>query len=184
MRLAQSERGARGGARAQPECLPASWCERRASGMRLAQSERGARGGARAQPECLPAKMDKSQKALSEFVSESQEAIDLLGRELMQLDDSGGDEPAPDVINSVFRSAHSLKGLSSMFGVERMARLAHALEDLLDAVRMGRRKLDPAAIDLLLETPEVFSRIISEQAAGEPPRSADAAARLAERLRA
>ena len=151
--------------------------------MRLAQSERGARGGARAQPECLPAKMDKSQKALSEFVSESQEAIDLLGRELMQLDDSGGDEPAPDVINAVFRAAHSLKGLSSMFGVERMARLAHALEDLLDDVRMGRRQLERGAMDLLLETPEVFSRIIAEESAGEEPRTTDAAARLADRLR-
>jgi two-component system chemotaxis sensor kinase CheA len=126
---------------------------------------------------------DKGQKALAEFLSEAQETIDLLGRELMQLD-AGGDEPAPDVLNAVFRAAHTLKGLSSMFGVERMARLAHALEDLLDGARMGRRTLDRGAMDLLLEAPEVFSRIIAEEAAGEPPRTADAAARLADRLRA
>ena len=127
--------------------------------------------------------MDKGQKALSEFVSEAQETIDLLGRELMQLDAGPADDPAPDVLNAVFRAAHSLKGLSSMFGVERMARLAHALEDVLDDLRMGRRRLDRPALDLLLETPEVFSRIIAEESAGEAPRTTDLAASLTERLR-
>ncbi|HET8541588.1 MAG TPA: chemotaxis protein CheA [Anaeromyxobacter sp.] len=126
---------------------------------------------------------DRTQKALTEFVSEAQETIDALGRDVMRLDGGGG-EPDPDVVNAVFRAAHTLKGLSSMFGVERMARLAHALEDVLDDVRMGRRPLDRDTADLLLEAPEVLSRIIAEEAAGEPPRTADAAARLTDRLRA
>jgi two-component system chemotaxis sensor kinase CheA len=125
---------------------------------------------------------DRTQKALAEFVSEAQETIDALGRDVMRLD-AGGDEPDPDLLNAVFRAAHTLKGLSSMFAVERMARLAHALEDVLDDVRMGRRALDREAADLLLEVPEVLSRIIAEEAAGEPPRTADAAARLTDRLR-
>jgi two-component system chemotaxis sensor kinase CheA len=127
---------------------------------------------------------DKTKKALAEFISEAQETIDLLGRELMALDAAGGDEPPPDLLNAVFRAAHSLKGLSSMFGVERMARLAHALEDVLDDVRMGRRRMERTALDLLLEAPEVFSRIIGEEASGEAPRTADVAQRLADRLRA
>ena len=126
---------------------------------------------------------DRSQKALSDFVSEAQETIDALGKGLMRLD-GHGEEPEPDLVNSVFRAAHTLKGLSSMFGVERMARLAHALEDLLDDVRMGRRQLDRPVLDLLLEAPEVFSRIIAEEASGAPPGSLDAAGKLTERLRA
>src|SRR5512138_2257868 len=126
---------------------------------------------------------EHSPKATSEFVSEAQENIDALGRDLLRLD-RGGEEPDPDLLNAVFRAAHTLKGLSSMFGVERMARLAHALEDALDDVRMGRRALDRATADLLLEAPEVLSRIIAEEAAGEPPRTAAAAARLSDRLRA
>ena len=109
---------------------------------------------------------DRSQKALADFISEAQETIDALGRDLMRLE-AAGEDPEPDLVNAVFRAAHSLKGLSSMLGVERMARLAHALEDLLDDVRMGRRRLDAAATDLLLEAPEVFSRIIAEESAGE-----------------
>src|SRR5512144_3344381 len=125
---------------------------------------------------------ERSQKATREFVSEAEENIDALGRDLLRLD-RGGDELDPDLLNAVFRAAHTLKGLSSMFGVERMARLAHALEDVLDDVRMGRRALDRGTADLLLEAPEVLSRIIAEESAGEPPRTADAAARLTDRLR-
>ncbi len=112
---------------------------------------------------------ERSQKAVSEFVSEAQENIDALGRDLLRLDRKGA-EHDPDLLNAVFRAAHTLKGLSSMFGVERMARLAHALEDLLDDVRMGRRELDGGALDLLLEAPEIFSRIISEESEGRAPR--------------
>ena len=125
---------------------------------------------------------ERSPKATSEFVSEAQENIDALGRDLLRLD-RGGDDPDPELLNQVFRAAHTLKGLSSMFGVERMSKLAHALEDQLDDVRMGRRPLDAATVDLLLEAPELFARIIAEESEGRPPETVDAAARLAERLR-
>jgi len=126
---------------------------------------------------------DRSQKALSEFVSEAQETIDALGKDLMRLEGHGG-EHDPDLLNAVFRAAHSLKGISSMFGVERMARLAHALEDLLDDVRMGRRPLDRAGMDLALEVPELFSTIIAEESTGAPPATLERATQLTERLRA
>src|SRR5512138_1361154 len=102
-----------------------------------------------------------SQKALADFLSESQEVIDLLDRGLLRLEDTRhGQEADPEALNAVFRAAHSLKGLSAIFGVERMTRLAHALEERLDQVRMGRRHLDAATLDLLLAAPGVFSRII------------------------
>jgi two-component system chemotaxis sensor kinase CheA len=125
---------------------------------------------------------DRSQR-LSDFLSEAQESIDALGRGLMRLDEVRGGEADPELLNGVFRAAHTLKGLSAMFGVERMTRLAHALEDVLDDLRMGRRALDRGALDLLLEAPEVFSRIIAEEAAGSSPATTDAAAGLTERLR-
>src|SRR5512138_3165958 len=125
---------------------------------------------------------DKSQR-LADFLSEAQESVDLLGKDLLRLD--GLHEPEPDLLNAVFRAAHTLKGLASMSGVERMARLAHALEDVLDDLRMGRRAPDRATVDLLLEAPEVFTRIMAEEAAGgAAPGSVDPAGDLAHRLRA
>ncbi|MFT3915380.1 MAG: chemotaxis protein CheA [Anaeromyxobacteraceae bacterium] len=125
---------------------------------------------------------DRSQK-LSDFLSEAQETIDTLGKGLMNLEGRGQGEPDPEVLNGVFRAAHTLKGLSAMFGVERMTRLAHALEDVLDDLRMGRRALDRGTLDLLLEAPEVFSRIIAEEAEGVAPATTDAAEGLTVRLR-
>jgi len=125
-----------------------------------------------------------SQKALAEFISEAQETIDALDEDLVRLEDTRhGQEADPDTLNAVFRAAHSLKGLSAMFGVDRMTRLAHALEDRLDDVRMGRRPLDAATLDLLLSAPALFGKIIGEEAAQKPPDTAEAADELAAKLR-
>ncbi|MFL5274723.1 MAG: chemotaxis protein CheA [Anaeromyxobacteraceae bacterium] len=125
-----------------------------------------------------------SAKALSEFISEAQEIIEALDRDLLRLEDTRhGQEADPDTLNAVFRAAHSLKGLAAMFGVERMTRLAHALEDRLDDVRMGRKALDAATLHLLLGAPALFARIIAEEARHEAPGSADAAEALAAQLR-
>ena len=124
-----------------------------------------------------------SQKALADFLSEAQEVIDALDRGLLRLEDTRhGQEADPDALNAVFRAAHSLKGLAAMFGVERMTRLAHALEDRLDQVRMGRRSLDPPTLDVVLATPALFGRILAEEAAGGQPDTAGAAEQLAARL--
>ncbi len=123
------------------------------------------------------------QKALTEFLSEAQEIIDALDRGLLRLDDTRhGQEADPDTLNAVFRAAHSLKGLAAMFGVERMTRLAHALEDRLDQVRMGRRQLDAATLDVVLAAPGLFARIVAEEAAQAPAQTTEAADQLATRL--
>jgi two-component system, chemotaxis family, sensor kinase CheA len=93
----------------------------------------------------------------AEFSSEAVETAESLGRNLLLLEKSTGD-PDPEVLNSVFRQAHSLKGLAATFGQERMAELAHAAEDLLDRLRLGKVRLTPARLDLLLEAVELFQR--------------------------
>lgn len=94
----------------------------------------------------------------AEFSSEAAETAEALGRNLLLLEKSGSD-PDPEVLNSVFRQAHSLKGLAATFGQERMAELAHAAEDLLDRLRLGKARLTPERLDLLLEAVELFQRL-------------------------
>ena len=56
-----------------------------------------------------------------EFVAEAQEIVDALNRDLIAVEEEnrkGVDEVDPDRINTLFRSAHSLKGISGMFGLE------------------------------------------------------------------
>ena len=58
-----------------------------------------------------------------EFVAEAQEIVEALNRDLIAVEQElrdGADEVDPDRINTLFRSAHSLKGISGMFGLEEM----------------------------------------------------------------
>lgn len=93
-------------------------------------------------------------KALREFVSEAEEILDQLLTDLADLFDQRSSldsdaEVDPDLLNRVFRSAHSLKGLAGMFGLDAIGDLAHHLEDVLDGLRLGRIAVDSPAVSLL-----------------------------------
>lgn len=105
-------------------------------------------------------------RALDEFVSEATEILEHLARELFVLDQERGREPDPERLNAIFRGAHSLKGLSAMFGVDRLARLAHRAEDVLDALRLGRVPLDDRLIDTLIETLDMLQALLARVSQG------------------
>ena len=108
-----------------------------------------------------------SEKALGEFLSEAQEIVENLNRDILQLDDNTKrNKKDPDLINNIFRSAHSLKGLSGMFGVKKMSDIAHALENLLDGLRLGKVSINPVVIDVLFESVELFNGLIAEAGGG------------------
>ena len=106
-------------------------------------------------------------RAQQEFLSEAQELVDALGRDLLLLDQQlkkGGTDP--DVLNNVFRAVHTLKGLSGLFGVSRIANLSHNLENLLDDLRLGRIELNPKILDKLFESADLYNRLLAEAKAG------------------
>lgn len=127
--------------------------------------------------------MSASGKALSEFVAEATEILEALSRDLLVLDQRRGQEPDPELINGIFRGAHSLKGLAALFGQERVARLAHRAEDLLDRLRMGRQALDDEVLDALIESVDVFQALLAEASREEHTPALDRqAAEMAKRL--
>lgn len=89
-------------------------------------------------------------KANQEFVSEAEDILERMRDDLSEIAEASvaGQDPDPDSINRLFRSAHSLKGLSGMFGMGGLSDLAHHLEDVLDALRMGRLPLTEEALGL------------------------------------
>ncbi|HOX43039.1 MAG TPA: chemotaxis protein CheA [Myxococcota bacterium] len=106
-------------------------------------------------------------KALGDFLSEAQEIIEHLNRDVLKLDDNRKrGQHEPELINNIFRSAHSLKGLAGMFGARGMSDFAHALESLLDGLRMGRVAIEPEVLDLLFESVELFNQLIVEASGG------------------
>lgn len=106
---------------------------------------------------------DKTDGVRDEFLSEAQEIIEALSRDLLLLD-HGQKEGAsdPDLINEVFRGVHTLKGLAGMFGYAQLSALAHALENLLDDLRLGRVALTQEVLDVLFEGVENFQRLLGE----------------------
>ncbi|AKQ65222.1 Signal transduction histidine kinase CheA [Myxococcus hansupus] len=110
--------------------------------------------------------MNPGSKALAEFVAEATEILDALARDLLVLDERRGQEADPDLVNGIFRAAHSLKGLSGLFGQERISRLAHGTEDLLDRLRLGKLLLDGAVLDALIEALDAFQALLGEAARG------------------
>ncbi|HEV8266768.1 MAG TPA: Hpt domain-containing protein, partial [Thermoanaerobaculia bacterium] len=59
---------------------------------------------------------------------------------------AAGGEPDPNDLNALFRAVHSLKGSAAMVGLTGLSAVAHVLEALLDALRMGRVPLDPPSL--------------------------------------
>jgi two-component system, chemotaxis family, sensor kinase CheA len=121
-------------------------------------------------------------KAVKDFLAEAEEILDQLSMDLVALSDcADGGECSPDLVNSVFRAAHSLKGLAGMFGFTEIADLGHHLENLLDALRLGKVDLDQAVVSALFEATEVLGILVRNAAepGGEPVDLSGAKQRIA-----
>ncbi len=107
-------------------------------------------------------------KAVQDFLAEAEEIVELLGSELADLSDmSESGELNPDVLNSIFRGAHSLKGLAGMFSFSDVAELAHNMENLLDWLRLGKLNLTQQLMSVLFDAHELLSTLVRVLASGE-----------------
>ncbi len=106
-------------------------------------------------------KGSQGNKAMKEFLSEAQDFVESLSRNLIEIDKAvKTGEPDPDMVNEVFRGWHTLKGLASTFGVEPLSLLAHDEESLLDDIRLGRKVFTPHILDSLFESIEEVTKIL------------------------
>src|SRR5690606_23189870 len=99
------------------------------------------------------------------FFEESREGLDAMETGLLALE---GGQLDPEIINSVFRAAHSIKGGAGTFGFTTIADLTHVLETLLDELRAGKRALEPAAVDAMLSSVDVLRALLREVEHGQP----------------
>ena len=121
-------------------------------------------------------------KYLGLFVSEAGEHLAQLGAELVRLEGAGREGVAVgELVDGLFRHAHSVKGMAASMELDGIAALAHRAEDLVDAFR--RRRLAPAAdsVDVLLAAVYGLSALVARAGRGE---KADADPALLERVEA
>ena len=98
------------------------------------------------------------------FIEESLEGLDTMESSLLALDDGGDGE----LVHTIFRAAHSIKGGAATFGFPEMSSFTHEAESLLDEVRSGKRAIDGAIIELLLRTVDCLRSMFARAQAGEP----------------
>ena len=105
--------------------------------------------------------MDVSQY-LEIFIDETAEHIQSLSDNIMALENEPEDH---DVINEIFRAAHSLKGMAGTMGFKRMQHLTHDMENVFQEVRNDKIKVTGDIIDVLfqcLDAIEGYLNIIKE----------------------
>jgi two-component system chemotaxis sensor kinase CheA len=99
------------------------------------------------------------------FYEESFEAIAQMEEALLRLD---AGTPDLELINTIFRVAHSIKGGAATFGFAEITSFTHTLETLLDELRGQRMKVTAALSDLLLRSVDVMRDMLRAQQARQP----------------
>ena len=93
------------------------------------------------------------------FVAESEEGITELNNALLALESDPEDAEAMD---SIFRTAHTLKGNGAAMGYDSVSNLAHEMEDLLDEIRAGEIEIDPDLMDLLFDGVDYLGAMVDD----------------------
>ncbi|MEK4165942.1 chemotaxis protein CheA [Anoxybacillus sp. FSL W8-0104] len=89
--------------------------------------------------------MDMSQY-LEVFIDESREHLQTINEQLLELEKNPDDVA---IVNEIFRSAHTLKGMSATMGFEDLANLTHQMENVLDAIRNEKISVTPELLDVI-----------------------------------
>jgi two-component system chemotaxis sensor kinase CheA len=114
------------------------------------------------------ANRDVKTERFREFLAEAEDILNSMGKGLLKLGKgvkAGVIDPA--VLNSIFRSAHTLKGMSGIFDFKDMASLSHSLEDTLDLLRLGRIALTDDVLYCVMSAHSLLVRILASKGVGE-----------------
>jgi two-component system chemotaxis sensor kinase CheA len=101
---------------------------------------------------------------LSEFLTETNEAIDNLDVEIVRLEQDPND---PDLLSGIFRLVHTIKGTCGFLGLPRLESVAHAGENILVKFRDGELSVTPEAVTLILESLDAIKSLLAALAKTE-----------------
>ena len=99
------------------------------------------------------------------FFDEAAEHLAIVEEGLLALEQHPEDL---DLLGKIFRSAHSIKGTSGMFGFNAVAQFTHKMETLLDLLRNGQKTVTPQIADLLLKATDCLKTLIDAAKTNSP----------------
>ena len=100
------------------------------------------------------------------FFAESYKGLDRMEADLLRLERDGPDE---DLLNSIFRAVHSVKGSGGSLGFREIAEFSHELESVLDEIRKGRSSVTPRTSELLLSALDCLRSLLRDAEHERPP---------------
>ena len=93
------------------------------------------------------------------FIEESQENLQGLNDSLLKLEKNPDDL---EILNEIFRIAHTLKGMSGTMGYTKMQNLTHNIENVLSEIRTGKIKVTTNLIDILFSSLDALENYVDE----------------------
>lgn len=101
--------------------------------------------------------MEDIQDILEDFLVEAFEMIEQLDQDLVELESNPDDL---DLLNRIFRVAHTIKGSSSFLNFDVLTKLTHHMEDVLNKARHGELKIRPEIMDVVLESIDMMKALL------------------------
>ncbi|MFD0698364.1 chemotaxis protein CheW [Paenibacillus sp. GCM10027628] len=96
---------------------------------------------------------------LSMFIDESKEHLQAMNENLLSLESSPQDI---SIVHNIFRSAHTLKGMSATMGFEDIASLTHEMENVLDLVRNSKLDMNPFIFDCIFKSLDSLESMVED----------------------
>ncbi len=107
---------------------------------------------------------DEMKEIVQDFLQEATEMLEGLDNFFVQLENNPEDKT---LLNEIFRTAHSIKGSAGFIGLTRIVEVAHHAENVLNQLRSGNMRAEPAVIDIILEAMDALKVLVNEVKTGE-----------------
>ncbi len=112
----------------------------------------------------LDLQQDEMREIIDDFLVEADELIISLDGNFVKLETSPGDL---DLLNEIFRAAHTIKGTSSFLGFEQVTTLTHRMEDILNKLRKSEMEVTADVMDVLLSALDTLKGLLDKVREGD-----------------
>ena len=98
-----------------------------------------------------------------DFYEESEDLLEEAERLLLQIQETSSTGINPDSINSLFRTIHTIKGISGLFDLQEITDFSHSFESLLDDIRLGKLGVSEDVVKFLFYNLDILKRTVKER---------------------
>ncbi len=114
--------------------------------------------------------LDADEEILQDFLIEAAEILEILSGQLVDLENSPDDQ---ELLNSIFRGYHTVKGGAGFLGLTPLVDICHIAENVFDLLRNGEQKITSELMDVSLKALDAVNEMFEDIQSGEMPQPAE-----------